>query len=739
MNENNMVLDVQVSRRSFLGGAMGIGFSLSIGSVVAEAGEASSSGGRTLNAYIAIAPDGRVTIQCPAAEMGQGVMTGLPLIIAEELDADWSKVAVEQSPIAPAYNMPVFKAQYFVASLTTFGYWTPLRVAGAQARRVLLEAVATKWDVPLSELEASAGTVVHSRTGRRIDYGEVASFATVPAELPKIDPAKDLKSPDRYRLIGKGTRRVDLAVKTNGAARYGIDAQVPSMLYATLVRASVRGSGPESTNAEFVRKLPGVVDLVLLNDGVAVVGTSFDAVRKARQQLKVAWRGGLPASNFNSEAEVDTLLTHARDPERPAVLWKAKGDATAALKGASRVIARDYVSDPVYHAQLEPMNATVHVRDDATVDVWVGTQAPTRTQNDVAKALGIAPDQVRVHQHFIGGGFGRRAAVETTVEAALVAKAVGKPVKLIQTREDDLAGGMFRPVIVQRIEAGLDAEGKLIGWHHRVVGEPIGNFLYHPGYLKAAKDRDLIFMEGADLPYYDRVPHWIAEHAFEPERTRVGAVRGVGTAYTKFSIESMLDELAHLQKVDPLAYRLSLTDMPRVRRLLERVAEMSSWGRRRTGTALGLAFSDLGAFTPQVGSLIAAVVEISVDRKTGVIRAHNYWATADAGLAINPPVLKSQIEGATVWALSGALKERITVVNGVPQQSNFHDYPIIRMAEIPRIQVEIFSTGTAPTMAGELGIGPVAPAIGNAFHALTGKRLYHMAFTPDRVRAALAS
>jgi isoquinoline 1-oxidoreductase subunit beta len=343
-----------------------------------------------------------------------------------------------------------------------------------------------------------------------------------------------------------------------------------------------------------------------------------------------------------------------------------------------------------------------------------------------------------VHQQYIGGGFGRRASVDTSVDAALVSKAIKRPVKLVLSREDDLVGGNFRPMTLQRIEAGLDAQGKLIGWRHRLVSEPVGDYLYHPGYLKAAKDRDVIVMMGADLPYYDKVPNWVSEHVGLAERSRVAAWRGVGTGYTKFAVECMIDELAHEAKMDPLAYRLSITEVSRARRLLEKVAEMSGWGKKRAGnTALGLAFGDLGVFTPKVGSMIASVAELSVNERSGQIRVHRYWAAADAGVAVNPPVLAASIESATVWALSGALKERITLVNGVAQQSNFHDYPILRMAEIPEIKVEILSSGPIPTMGGELGVPSCPPAVANAFFALTGKRLYHMPFTPERVRAAL--
>ncbi len=729
---------VDMSRRTFLGTSAGLAFAFTVGlPPLGGAGEARADNGKgVLNAYVSIAPDGTITIQAPAPEMGQGILTGLPLIVAEELDADWSKVVVQQSPIDAAYHHPVFKAQYVVASISTLGYWTPLRIAGAQARRVLVEAAATRWGVPASELTTEPSTVVHAASGRRMSYGEIAAFATVPAELPKIDPAKDLKPAERYRLLGKGAPRVDVPPKTNGTAKYGIDARTPGMLYATMVRAPVRGSGPQSSNAAALKQLPGIVDVVTLDHGVAVVGRSFHEVLNARRKLQVAWRGGVPGETVNPAKDFEAYLAHARDGSRPAVEWKSRGKPIPALQGAARVVAREYLNEFVYHAQMEPMNAMAFVRPDG-VDVWVGTQAPTRTTLDVAKAVGTTPDKVRVHQHYMGGGFGRRATVEASVDAALVSKAVNEPVKLVLSREDDLRAGTFRPMTAQRIEAGLDKDGRIVGWRHRVAGEPVGDFLYHPGYVKNAKDRDVIFMSGAELPYYDKVENWVGEHVFEPERTRVAAWRGIGSGYTKFAIESMIDELAYELKLDPLAYHLSLTDDPRARRVLEKVAEMSQWQRKRTGTALGVAFAEYGIFAPKVGSLVAAVAEVSVDRRTGRIRVHNYWAAADAGLPVNPDAFAGQVESGIIWGLSAALKEGVRITDGAVQQSNFADYPILRMSEAPTIHVEVLRGGTSPTMVGELGVPGAAPAVANAVFALTGKRLRHLPMTPEKVLAAL--
>jgi isoquinoline 1-oxidoreductase beta subunit len=729
------LLEFKISRRAFLGGSAGLAFAFSLGT--GNEAKAQTPSGR-LNAYVSIAPDGTITIQQPVAEMGQGISTGLPLIVAEELDADWSKVKVVQSPVDPAYHHPVFKAQYVVASISTLGYWTPLRMAGAQARKVLIDAAATKWGVPAAECTTEPSTVVHAASGRKMSYGEIASFATAPATPPAIDATKDLKKPGDYRLLGKGVPRVDVPAKTDGSAKYGIDARVPGMAYATFVRSPVRGGAPQSSNAAEVKKLPGIVDVVTLDHGVAVVGETYAAVSKARKQLKVTWKSGLPGEAINTDKDLETYLGDGRDPKRVGVEWKAKGDPAKAMPGAARTVSREYLSDHVYHAQMEPMNATADVRRDG-VDIWCGTQAPTRTTLDVSKALGTTPDKVTVHQQYLGGGFGRRATVEASVDAALISRAVNRPVKLILSREDDLSAGTFRPMTSQRLEVGTDASGKIVAFQHRVVGEPVGDFVYHPGYNKAAKDRDTIFMMGAELPYYNKIDHWRSEHLMEPERTRVAAWRGIGAGYTKFAIESMLDELAHMNKQDPLAYRLAHTDDGRARRVLEKVAEMSGWGKKPpAGRARGIAFAEYGILAPKVGSLVAAVAEISVNEKTGRIRVHNYWAAADAGLAINPTAFAGQMESAIVWGLSCALKERVTMVNGVVQQSNFHQYELLRMSEVPEIKVEII-TGASPipSMVGELGVPCTAPAVANAFFALTGRRLYHMPFTPARVQAAL--
>ncbi|MGH7004254.1 MAG: xanthine dehydrogenase family protein molybdopterin-binding subunit, partial [Alphaproteobacteria bacterium] len=530
--------------------------------------------------------------------------------------------------------------------------------------------------------------VVHEKTKRKLSYGQIATFAKAPPALPKIDPQKDLKSADKYRLLGKDVARVDTPAKANGTAKYGIDAMVPGMVYATFVRAPVRGSGPTSFNGDEMKKAKGIADVVTLDDGVAIVGGTFEAVAKARKNLKVVWKAGQPGDGFDSDKELETYLAHVRDLGRKGEVWRTKGDAAAAIAGAATTISRAFLSDPVYHAQLEPMNSTASVKGD-TAEIWVGTQAPTRTAIDVAKAIGTTPDKVKVHQHLLGGGYGRRAFVEPSVDAARISKAIGKPVKLILLREDDFASGNYRPMTAQKIDVGLDKDGKIVGWRHRVAGEPVADYLYGVGRLKASNNKDLIFINGAEIPHY-AVDNQVSEHVFEPERTRVGAWRGIGAGYTKFAVESVIDEIAHERKVDPFAFRLALIANPRAKKVVEKVAEMAEWSRKRNGTALGIALAEYNA------SLAAGVAEISVDRQSGRIRVHNYWAAADAGLPLQPGNIAAQVEGAIVFGLSAALKERITIANGATKQSNFHEYEVLRMEETPEIKVEVLRGSSNP-------------------------------------------
>ncbi len=723
-----------LSRRQMLAGSAGLSFAFAFGapSVFGEGIASAQTAGR-LNGYVTIATDGAITITSPALEMGQGVSTALPLIIAEELDADWAKVKVQQAPVAAAYNHPILQQQMVVGSLTTRGYWVPCRIAAAQARRVLLDAVAERWKVPVAELTTEPSAVVHAASKRRIGYGEIAAFARVPEKLPEIKP-EELKPAKAFRLIGKDVPRPDVVDKSSGKPIYAMDVQVPGMIYATLARAPVRGSGPTSFNRDELKALPGIIDVVALDNGVGIIGQTVEAVFAARGKLKAEWRDA-PGAKVDSVANLHEYLAHVRDPAQKGVVGRTTGDANAAIAGTAKVHASEFTSDYVYHAQMEPHVCVASVTPDG-VEVWTGTQWQTRAVADAAKAAGVAPEKVKLNQMHMGGSFGRNIFVEYVVDAVNLSKAVGKPVKMIQSRGDDVVHGRFRPMYAQRIEVGLDGAGKVVGWRHRIAADPVVPYLYGQARMDAQKGVDHIVFAGADVPHYD-VPAHVADHIYEERGVRTAAWRGIGAGATNFAIEVVIDELAQLAGKNPLEYRVALLKDPRAKRVVERAAEMAEWNRKRDGTALGISFGKLGL--PPIGfSLIATVAEVSLDRANGLIRCHNLWCAADVGLPVQPGNVTAQLESSLIFALGSALKERITIKDGVVQQSNFHDYEILRMSETPQIGVDVIRSGDIPLPVGELGMPGVVPAVSNAVFALTGRRLRNAPFTPNRVKAALA-
>ena len=587
-----LALTITVAPRAFLGEA-------SLGEALADAPFAPT-------VWMTIATDGTITIVSPAAELGQGSFTTLPVILAEELDADWSKVKPIWPPVwdekkygHPDYNMTF----HTTASASLHGYFKPLRIAGAQARRVLLDAVAAKWNVPVGELTTEPSVVVHKASGRRIGYGEIAAFAQAPAELPKIGD-KDLKDPKSFRYIGKHVPRVEVPLKVTGAATYGIDVQVPGMVYAAVRHPPYPGGAPDTVNDTAARKIPGISDVVRLPDGVGVIGDSVESTQAAKDLLKITWTGA-PGASLDSERILDDFAAIGRDKSRDGVVFFKAGDPKGTMAGAAKVYRGEYRTRYVYHAQMEPMNATASVSPDGkSAEVWTGTQSPSALFNEVSRLLGTDRSKITFHQQFVGGGYGRRGNHETVIDAVRIAQAVGKPVKLILSREDDIAYGKFRPATAHYIEAGLDAGGKVIAWHHRVVAESV--LAYSSGDSTPRVDR--IVMKGSPIPQYP-IPHKLAEHVIEARGARVSAWRGVGNGHNAFAAESFIDEIAKDQGKDPIAFRLELAEgQPRMQALLRMVAEMSDWKRLRQGTAVGI-----GTMVKD-DTLAAGVAEVSVDR-----------------------------------------------------------------------------------------------------------------------------
>ncbi len=695
-------------------------------------GDAQTQAAAALNAYVRIAPDGTITIMAPAPEMGQATNTALPLIIAEELDADWARVRVQTAPVAAAYNHPVFRAQFVVASLTTRAYWMPLRTAGAQARRVLMDAAATRWGVPLTEVSTEPGVVIHAASGRRMTYGEIAGFATVPNPLPEIKP-EELKKPADFRLIGKDIPRWDVPAKSMGRATYAIDVQVPNMAHAVIARAPVMDGGPRSHNGDDVRKMPGVIAVVPLAQGVAVVAERIEQALAGRAALKVEWNA-TPASSYASEAGLRKYLADVNDPRKEAVVGRKTGEVEPALAAAARVVSGEFTTDYAYHAQMEPLTCAASVTADG-VEVWTGTQWPTKVQGDAARIAGVAPEKVKVNMLPMGGGYGRRAQTEYASEAVEVSKAIGRPVKLMATREDDVINAHCRPMTAHRIDVGLDGSGKVTAWKHRIAADHVVLQIYGQARLDAQKGVDHIVMAHADVPLYD-VPNHLAEHIYEDSGVRTAAWRGIGAGPNAFAIEAVVDDLARLAGQDPVAYRLAFLKDARARAVVQAAAEMAGWPRARDGAGLGFAFSRLGV--PQLGEALSAVVaETELDRTRGAIRVTKLWCAVDVGLPVQPRNIRQQVEGSLIWGVSSAIKERITHRNGAVEQRNYPDYPILRMSETPAIDIRIIRSGDVPMPVGELGLAAVTPAISNAILSMTGKRLANAPFTAERVQAAL--
>ncbi len=719
----NAIDKTTLSRRGFLAGMGGMSFAIAMGSDSAQlfSTEAQAqAAAKTINAWVRIAPDGIVTIYSAGAEMGQGSMTSLPLILAEEMDADWSKVVIEMAPADKnvyGYTFNKQRGMAIVGSRAVMLYFNDLRMAGAQVRKVLIGNAAQRWNVDAASLKTEPGFVVNPANGQKLSYGELAATGTVPNPLPKVEAA-ELKPRAQWRLIGKSIARRDTPEKVNGKAVFGLDVSVPGMVYATTLHAPVHTGKPVSWNDADIKKMPGVLDTVKLENGIAIVASSFVEAKAAREALKVTWDKGA-AANFDSDAALESYAKVAVDPNTKAVSVDKKGDVNAAFAAAAKTFKADFRADHGYHAQMEPLNAVVRIADDGkSVDVWEGTQAPDRSREEVAKALGLPEPAVTIHQCYMGGGFGRRSLGDYAAECALIAKAVKKPVKLVWTREEDIAFGMFRPSAFQHLEAAQDASGKVVGWKHSVVG-----------------DGGVLLLTGIRIPYY-QIPNIDIERRGVSNGIRLKHWRAVGHVFNVFAIESLVDEMAVAANMDPIQFRIEkMAAIPKLRRCLEQVAKMCDWNAPRPdGRALGISLSE------RSGSLGAGVVEISLNKDTGKIKVHKVWLAVDGGTIVTPGPAKANLESGIIYGLSGLLHERITIKGGEVQQTNFHDYELMRMSDLPEVmEVHLLESTERPTGLGEVGNPFLGAAVANAFYRLTGKRLRHLPFMPDRVTETLTS
>jgi isoquinoline 1-oxidoreductase beta subunit len=663
----------------------------------------------TPNAFIRIGNDDIITVIINKSEMGQGPYTSLPMLAAEELEADWSKVRYEAAPVDTVYNHTLFGIQMTGGSTSTASEWERFRKAGATGRLMLIAAAAQNWNVDPQSLRAEKSFVIHAASGRRASYGSLADAAA------KLEPPKDvpLKDPKDYKIIGQATRRLDTPVKVNGSAQFGIDVQIPGMFTAVVARAPVFGGKVLSFNAERARAVPGVKEVVQVPSGVAVVASGFWPAKLGRDRLEVKWDDGANASLSTTVMRQE----FAKLAQSPGLVAKKLGDPAGSIAAAAKTISAEYEVPYLAHASMEPLNCVVDLKADSC-EIWTGTQFQTGDRAAAAAIAGLKPEQVKIHTTFLGGGFGRRAnpANDFVAEAVHIAKAAKVPVKVVWTREDDTRGGYYRPMWYDRMVGGVDAKGNPIAWTHTIVGQSIIAGTPFEGFL-VKNGIDGTSVEGAaDLLY--GIPN-VQVDLHTPKLTiPVLWWRSVGHSHNGFAVEAFFDELAQAGGKDPFELRRTLlANQPRMKAVLELVGEKAKWGARvPQGRGRGIAthFS--------FDSYVAQVAEVSVD-KGGEVRVHKIVCAVDCGRVINPDSVKAQMEGGIVFGLSAALKGAITFEGGRVQQRNFHDYRMLRINESPEIEVHIVPSTEPPTGVGEPGVPPVAPAVANAIFAATGKRI----------------
>jgi isoquinoline 1-oxidoreductase subunit beta len=694
----------RVSRREFLATAA-VG-TLLLGFRVGDAAAAPAGADFAPNAFIRIGRNNVVTIIVNKAEMGQGISTALPMLIAEELEIDLRRVKVRAAPVDAAYAHPQAGIQFTGGSQSVATEWDRFRKAGAAAREMLLAAAAQAWGVDRASLRAENGRVL-GPGGRALTYGQLVDRART-QPVPTDPPLKD---PSQFKIIGKPTRRLDSREKVTGTATFGLDASVPGMLIAVVARPPVFGATVKSVDEAGAKAVRGVKQVVAVPSGVAVVADSFWSAKKGRDVLVVEWNEG-PGATIDTdalEAEYDRL---ARTPGAPAL---RRGDADAALVGAARRVSAQYDMPYLAHAPMEPLNCLVSLGPDRC-EIWTGTQFQTIDQANAARAAGLKPEQVAIHTMFLGGGFGRRAVPgsDFIVEAVHVAKAAGAPVKTIWTREDDIRGGYYRPMWHSSLSAGLDAAGKPVAWKHTIVGQSVVENTPFAGEIKNGVDGTSV--EGAANLVYE-VPNAAVDLHSPRSPVPVLWWRSVGHTHTGFVVESFIDELAHAAGKDPYAYRRELLGgKERHLGVLELAAQKAGWGTPLpAGRARGIAVhASFGSFCAQVG-------EVSIQDRA--ITVHRVVCAVDCGRAINPETIRAQMEGGIVFGLSAALYGQVTMKQGRVQQSNFHDYPVLRLNSMPVVEVHIVPSTERPSGIGEPGTPLMAAVLGNALFTLTGQRV----------------
>ncbi len=710
------------SRRGLLKGGLAGAFVLAFHLPVRAANEPEEppdhpAGQFAPNAFIRIDRAGKTTLVMPQVEMGQGVYTAIPMIIAEELDADWTRVVFEHAPPdEKLYANPMFGIQATGNSNSIRAFWKPLREAGAAARAMLVEAAAQQWQVDPASCTAADGKVLHPVSGRALGYGDLAEAAGSIA-VPKNPPLKD---PKDFTLIGRPLKRLDTPGKTNGSVIYGIDAMLPGMKFATLAASPVFGGKVGHVDDSAAKKIPGVRQVVVLDDVVAVVGDHMWAAKKGLDALAITWLEGANAQLSSNDIWEDLRAASKKD----GAVAKSTGDIAKGLSQGDRLEAA-YELPFLAHATMEPMNCTVHLTPGAC-EIWTGTQVMPRVQSTAAQAAGLPVDKVTVHNHLIGGGFGRRLEADMVASAVRIAQHVEGPLKVVWTREEDMRHDLYRPGYRDVISASL-ANGKIVAWKYRVTGSSVMARWFPAGFQHGV---DIDAVDSAvDIPY--DIPNLHVEYVrAEPRGVTTGFWRGVGPNNNVFAIECFIDELARKAGMDPVAFRRgNLEKNPRLRAALDLVAEKSHWGEplpARVGRGVSV--------QPSFASFIATVVEAEVDNH-GEVHLRRVTSAVDTGIAVNPDTIAAQLQGGLVFGLTAALFGEVTVEKGRVQQSNFNDYRMLRIDEVPKIEVHVIKSGEPPGGIGETGATAGPPALRNAIYAATGVALRKLPID----RAAIAA
>ena len=699
--------------------------------LVGAAGDTGAVEGLKPSAFFQITPDNVVKVVVPNSEMGQGIRTALPMIIADELEADWNQLEIIQGPAADELKNPILHNQLTVASASVRGFYAPMRKAGAAGRAVLVEAAAKEWNVPVSQCKAEKGTVVNLKSGKKLTYGQLSLKA---AKLP-VPQEPALKKESEFIYMGKAMPRVDIPEKVSGKAIFGFDVDLPDLHYAVLARPPAYGAKHLSFDANAAMAVKGVKKVVPTPRGIAIVAETLDAAVKGRDALKVQWDKGTHPQMDTANVEQSFI----RDLEKPGANVITRGDVQKGLSGAKKTYEATYYIPCVSHATMEPQTATADVRADRC-DVYIPTQGQTLNHMVATKISGLPPEKVHIHTTLLGCGLGRRPRPDQTIEAIIASKASGKPVKVVYTREEDIKTDFFRSAMAHRIKAGLDSNNQLIAWDHKVSSSSLSR-------MNAGKEPE----NGID--WYCLWGLWDAEKS--PNKARmtyafpnfsinlvlsdlpipVAPWRSVQNAVNAFATESFIDEMAHLAGTDPLDFRLeNLKHDMRATRVLENLARNSNWGKPLPqGWGRGIAQHR------SFGTTIAEVVEVSVDEKSGAIQVHRVDVSVDCGPVVNPDPLEAQIQGAVCMGVSTTLFEEVLFDKGGVASANFDDYRVIRMSEAPDVHVHVVKNNKEEDIGGigEPGLMPLSPAVANAVFNATGARVRRMPLTPERVLAAM--